>query len=144
VTRRLGTLAAAASLLLCIATVALWVRTYREQYALAYVDDIDDGTNSFLYLAANHDRRPAWSRHMWHDAWCVSSARGVVYVAHDRSDTTVRSGGWLPKGWHCWAKGHSLPGAPTWVLTRGQFHWAGFAHDYREFGPPADARPGDW
>src|SRR5436190_5678731 len=88
---------AAASLLLCLATAGLWVRSYFRTESLAYIDDIDDGTDRWTRaFETDLPGRPAWSHAMWHDEWEIISARGVLYVCHNRSDTEFRTGIWRP------------------------------------------------
>ena len=99
--RRLLTLAAVASLVLCVATVALWVRSYTQPECLAYVSDIDEDPPRPVVDMSD---QPSWSRWAWHDEWGVTSARGLLSFYHNRSDSKVRAGAWvrelLPKGWH--------------------------------------------
>jgi hypothetical protein len=104
VKRRLATLAAAVSLLLCIATAALWVRSYfrgARAFAgesLAYVNDIDDGTGQFIGRG-DYPNRPSWSHAMWHDEWRITSAHGSICLYHDRSDMSWRGGARRTTGW---------------------------------------------
>jgi hypothetical protein len=66
VKRRLVTLAAAASLLLCIATLALWVRSYWVGYSVEWGNGVDTGYG--------------WTLHR-HD---IGISQGVVYYTHSR------------------------------------------------------------
>ena len=128
--RRLVTLAAVASLVLCVVTVGLWVRSYWRPESLAYIDDIHDGTNRQVWATDLADR-PAWSRAMWHDEWRVISIRGILWIYHDRSDTSFRSGGWRAKGWH-YSSGilHAHDARIVGPL------WGGFSYTRWGDGPP--------
>jgi len=81
VKRRFVTLAAAASLLLCIATSALWLRSYRR---------LD---NAHFYF----DRRYSWS---------ISSLRGRVELSanrHGRDHKAIQPGfGWRKRSRFTW------------------------------------------
>jgi hypothetical protein len=72
VKRRLFTLAAGVSLLLCLATAGLWVRSHFQTDSLAYVRRSYDGPNPFL-----RDEDPkdgiAWAP-IWQDRWGIYSA----------------------------------------------------------------------
>jgi hypothetical protein len=100
VKHRLVSLVAAASLVLCIATVALWVRSYFRSESVAHINDIILGPGRVRDFVDAERHRPSWSRAAWHDEWRISSYRGTITILHNRSDTTFRTGAWQPHGWH--------------------------------------------
>jgi hypothetical protein len=83
-----------------IAIVTMWVRSYVRSDTIAHVDDYWDGLNSWDWQDLSN-RRPSWAKYMWHDEWEFRSRRGLVSIRHNRSDTSFRTGVWLPSGWHC-------------------------------------------
>jgi hypothetical protein len=133
VKRRLLNLATALSLLLCIATLALWVRSCVMPESFAYADDVRDGSNTFLHELNPNPRRPKWSRAMWHEEWRVISNRGLLCLHYWRSDTQFRSGIWPPKGWHYSSQDFYTR---LWESPRGPLAWVGVSYTKSGTGPP--------
>jgi hypothetical protein len=133
VKRRVFNVLAAVSLVLCLATAALWARSTWRYDHVCRVDDFLDGSRDPFVTA--DARRPSWAQFLWHDEWEILSANGVFTVDRDRSDLGGRTGQWMESGWY-WTSGpveerpysySYLPDHGVWIARddgeRGHGEW---------------------